>query len=76
MLYEVITLQNELSFTYHETMAFGDYFNDLEMLQASFHSYAVENAHEGVKKIARFRAPSNQDKGVFSVIRNYLQTLN
>ncbi len=69
-------LQNELRFTYHETMTFGDYFNDLEMLQASFHSYAVENAHEGVKKIARFRAPSNQDKGVFSVIRNYLETLN
>lgn len=68
-------LQNELSFNYHETMAFGDYFNDVEMLEASYHSYAVENAHEGVKKIARFRAPSNQDKGVFKVIRGYLENI-
>lgn len=69
-------LQETLQFNYQETMTFGDYFNDVEMLQASFHSYAVENAHEGVKKIARFSAPSNEDKGVFRVIRNYLQSLN
>ena len=69
-------LQQSMNFSYHETMSFGDYFNDLEMLQASYHSYAVENAQEGVKAAARFRAPSNQDKGVFKVIQNYLQTLN
>lgn len=69
-------LQQELNFTYHETMAFGDYFNDLEMLEASYHSYAVENAQDGVKAVARYIAPSNQEKGVFKVIRQYLASIN
>lgn len=68
-------LQDELDFNYHETMSFGDYLNDVEMLQASYYSYAVENAHDGVKEVARFRAPSNKDKGVFSVIRSYLNDI-
>lgn len=69
-------LQSQLGFGHRETMSFGDYFNDVEMLQASYYSYAVENAHEGVKKIARFQAPSNQEQGVFRVIKQYLQSLD
>jgi len=57
-------------------MSFGDYFNDIEMLQASFHSYAVENAHEKVKTFARFSAPSNREHGVLKVIRDYLDCVN
>ncbi|WP_367989655.1 Cof-type HAD-IIB family hydrolase [Vibrio sp. NTOU-M3] len=62
-------LQNTLGFSYEETMSFGDYLNDLEMLQASYHSYAMENAHPKVKEIARFKAPSNIDAGVLTVIK-------
>lgn len=65
-------LQKTLGFTYEETMSFGDYLNDVEMLKESYHSYAMENAHEGVKAIARFSAPSNQESGVFSVIKRLL----
>lgn len=65
-------LQETLKFSFEQTMSFGDYFNDIEMLQASFHSYAVENAHEKVKKFARFSAPSNSDSGVLKVIRDFL----
>lgn len=65
-------LQESLQFSFEQTMSFGDYFNDIEMLQASFHSYAVENAHEQVKTFARFSAPSNIDAGVCKVIRDYL----
>lgn len=68
-------LQNTLGFSYEETMSFGDYFNDVEMLQASYHSYAVDNAHEEVKKFARFSAPSHRDSGVLQVIRAYLVSL-
>ncbi|MEI6896239.1 MAG: Cof-type HAD-IIB family hydrolase [Psychromonas sp.] len=65
-------LQETLAFSFEQTMSFGDYFNDIEMLQASFHSYAVENAHEKVKTFARFSAPSNADSGVLKVIKDYI----
>lgn len=65
-------LQARMGFTEQETMAFGDYFNDVEMLQASYHSYAVENAHEQVKTYARFRAPSNREGGVITTLRTLL----
>lgn len=65
-------LQKTLKFSFEQTMSFGDYFNDIEMLQASFHSYAVDNAHEEVKTFARFSAPSNRDSGVLKVIRDCL----
>ncbi|WP_159651219.1 Cof-type HAD-IIB family hydrolase [Vibrio atypicus] len=65
-------LQNSLDFTYEQTMSFGDYLNDLEMLKASYHSYAMENAHPVVKQTARFGAPSNVEAGVFTVIQQQL----
>ncbi|MGQ1787318.1 MULTISPECIES: HAD family hydrolase [unclassified Saccharicrinis] len=63
-------LQNKLGISKEETMAFGDFHNDIEMLQTAFHSYAMENAHEDVKNVARFQAPSNNDDGVIKVIEN------
>lgn len=65
-------LQNTLGFTHQQTMSFGDYLNDLEMLKASYHSYAMENAHSTVKQTARFSAPSNIEGGVFTVIKQQL----
>nr|WP_086940840.1 Cof-type HAD-IIB family hydrolase [Thaumasiovibrio occultus] len=65
-------LQQTLGFSFEQTMSFGDYFNDVEMLQASYHSYAMENAHEEVKTHARFRAPSNDENGVLTVIKSLL----
>lgn len=65
-------LQKSLGFTYEQTMSFGDYFNDLEMLQASYHSYAMDNAHPKIKEIARFAAPSNRDAGVIQIIKREL----
>lgn len=65
-------LQNTLGFSYEQTMSFGDYFNDVEMLKESYYSYAMENAHPEVKKLARFIAPSNQDAGVLKVINELL----
>lgn len=55
-----------------ETAAFGDYMNDIEMLQYAGYSYAVENAHENLKKVAKFIAPRNTDYGVTKIIRELL----
>lgn len=65
-------LQQALGFSFEQTMSFGDYLNDMEMLKASGHSYAMENAHPKVKQAARFLAPSNKEAGVFTVIKQQL----
>lgn len=65
-------LQQTLGFTHEQTMSFGDYLNDLEMLKESYHSYAMENAHDTIKQTARFRAPSNREAGVLKVIKEKL----
>lgn len=62
-------LQKTIGFDFEQTMSFGDYLNDIEMLEASYHSYAMENAHEEVKKVSRFSALSNKDAGVLKVIQ-------
>lgn len=61
-------IQDMLGIKYEETMVFGDYFNDVPMMERSYYSFAVSNAPEGVKEKARFEAPSNQEEGVMKVI--------
>ena len=61
-------LQDSLGVTADETMVFGDYYNDVSMMEAAYYSYAMENAPEGVKAKARFIAPSNSEEGVMKVI--------
>ena len=39
-----------------ECVAFGDYMNDYEMLQNCGESYAMENAHDEIKKVAKQEA--------------------
>ncbi len=53
---------------YNETMVFGDYMNDLEMMQEGYFSYAMANAHPDVKAAARFIAESNDNNGVMKVV--------
>ena len=55
-----------------QVMAFGDSGNDIEMLEMAAHSYAVANAEEAVKAVAKHLAPSHQEGGVYQVIEEYL----
>jgi len=67
-------LQSDFGISENETMAFGDYYNDVSMLENVYHSYVMENAPEGVKKHGRFIAKSNDENGVIRVIKhNVLQ---
>lgn len=63
-------LRDLFDFTFEQSMSFGDYFNDIEMLKATYHSYAMANAHPEIKKLARFSAPSNEDGGVLSILES------
>jgi Cof subfamily protein (haloacid dehalogenase superfamily) len=62
------SVQEQLGVTREQTMAFGDYFNDLGMLDAAGWSFAMDNAHPEVRARARFVAPSNNRNGVVRTI--------
>ncbi|TCS41782.1 HAD family hydrolase [Reinekea marinisedimentorum] len=63
-------LRQRFGFSYQQCMSFGDYFNDIEMLKETHFSYAMENAHPEIKKLARFVAPANNESGVTRIIRD------
>jgi Cof subfamily protein (haloacid dehalogenase superfamily) len=62
-------LQEKFNIKSEETMVFGDYFNDIEMMESAYYSYAMENAPDEVKKHANFIAKSNEENGVLEVIK-------
>ncbi|WP_196603385.1 HAD family hydrolase [Pectinatus haikarae] len=65
-------LQQQLGIKPEECMAFGDFYNDREMLKVVGESYAMENAVPELKKIAKHIAPANSRAGVMTVIREML----
>ncbi|MBS7224420.1 MAG: HAD family hydrolase [Clostridiaceae bacterium] len=65
-------LQHKLGITPDECMAFGDYLNDVELLQSVTYSFAMENAHPDLKAISRSLAPSNDADGVVRTLQAHL----
>ncbi len=65
-------LQQLLNVTPEETMVFGDGMNDLELMPKGAHSYAVGNAVDEIKAIAKYVTHSNDDDGVMRTIREVL----
>ena len=61
-------MQDRLGVDYGETMSFGDYLNDIEMLENSYYSFSMENSHSLVKKAANFSTGSNNDNSVMKEI--------
>lgn len=51
-----------------QVMAIGDAPNDVAMLQTAGVAVAVDNAHERVKQVAHWVAPSNNDHGVHAAL--------
>ncbi len=62
-------LQEKLGIRPGESMAFGDYMNDYDLLLTCEESYAMENGHPQLKEIAKHIAPSNEEEGVMQVLR-------
>lgn len=65
-------IQKVFNITPAETMVFGDYLNDLEMMKVAEHSYAMANAHEDLKKAARYIAKSNDENGVVEELKKLI----
>ena len=65
-------LQEKWNITDDEVAAFGDSGNDMEMLQKAGFSFAMNNASDSIRQIARFSAPTNNDEGVLETIDHIL----
>ncbi|MFV0380631.1 MAG: HAD family hydrolase [Breznakia sp.] len=71
--FAVKKIQERLQITKDESMAFGDYYNDLELLENVKYSYAMENAVSQVKQVSNFMCPSNEEDGVLQVLKKVFQ---
>lgn len=61
-------VQKRLNITKEETLVFGDYHNDIEMLQEATFSFAMKNAHKDILKITNYSTESNDDFGVEKIL--------
>ncbi len=68
----VRNIQKRLGITPQETMVFGDFYNDVEMLACAQYSFIMENADPDMFQYGNYRAPSNEDYGVATVIRRHV----
>lgn len=68
-------LQKVLDVSKEETLVFGDYHNDIEMMQEAKYSFAMANAHKDIKELAKYDTASNDNNGVEKVIKELLEAL-
>jgi hydroxymethylpyrimidine pyrophosphatase-like HAD family hydrolase len=61
-----------LNVTPEETMAFGDGYNDIELMTRSIYSFAVRNAVQDLKEAANFITRSNEEDAVLRTITQIL----
>lgn len=67
-------VQSLLNITKEETLVFGDYHNDIEMMQEAAISFAMENAHADIKKLASHQTKSNDEFGVESILEELINS--
>ena len=66
------TIQEKMNVSIKETMAFGDFYNDIPLLDRAYYSYVMANANEDMKKYGRFMADKNSNSGVIKAICSQL----
>jgi Cof subfamily protein (haloacid dehalogenase superfamily) len=66
------TIQKALSIPREETMAFGDNLNDIGLMSRAKESYAVANAREELKAIAKHIAGAYFEDGVLQELKKLL----
>jgi Cof subfamily protein (haloacid dehalogenase superfamily) len=64
-------VQRELNISAEETLVFGDYLNDLEMMKIAKYSYAMKNAHPEIKEAGNYITDfDNNENGVLRTIKS------
>jgi Cof subfamily protein (haloacid dehalogenase superfamily) len=65
----VEAIQKQFHISREESMAFGDYLNDLELLKHVGESYCMINGHDDVKAVAKYITEyTNDEEGVMKVL--------
>lgn len=54
-----------------EIMAFGDHYNDIEMLKGVGIGVAMGNAKNEVKQVADFVTNTNEKNGIYEALKQY-----
>lgn len=72
--YALDIIQKDMGIGPENTLVFGDYNNDLEMMALSHFSYAMANAHPNVLKAAKYKTASNDQRGVEIVLKKLLES--
>lgn len=62
---------DHLGFKLSESMAFGDSWNDTEMLQSVGVGVAMGNANEDIKRIANYVTTDNTEDGIYNALVHY-----
>ena len=65
-------IQERLGISRDQTMVFGDFLNDLEMMDEATYAFAMANAHPQLKARASYLAPDNTRNGVVRTIKAVL----
>lgn len=66
-------IQESLGISREQTMVFGDYLNDLELMEQADWSFAMKNAHPRILEAARYRTRLDHNEGgVVDTIRQIL----
>lgn len=61
-------LQQLLDVSYQQTMAFGDGYNDIELIEQAQYSFAMRNAFDDTKAVAKFITGFNTESAVLKTI--------
>lgn len=67
----VAAIQQKYGIDPAESMAFGDYLNDVGIFQTCGESYCMENGHPQLKALAKYITDSNDNDGVMNVLRQF-----
>lgn len=66
-------IQQDFNIGFDETLVFGDYLNDIEMMGTAKYSYAMKNAHPEIRKVSALVTEfDNNNFGVTKTIRGLL----
>lgn len=65
-------IQQRHNISKDETMAFGDYYNDVEMLMNAKYSFVMSNSVSNMKRFGNFVAENNDKYGVIKSIEEYV----
>ena len=69
-------VQQRLNISKEETLVFGDYHNDIEMMQQAGCSVAMQNGHQDIKELATITTKSNDEFGVEVVLENLVSCIS